>query len=258
MYLPVAGGAAGTVEPFTLRTSDGLHLVARWRRGADSPLAAVVLVHGFCAGQDDDGIQTLAETLRRSRCDVLTYDARGHGRSDGDCALGSQEHLDVMAALDATVAGSAPVVLVGVSMGAVAVVSYLAGAATAPAVVGAVLVSAPARWRMPLSAVGLLAAVLTRTGPGRWVAARRMQVRVARRWQVGEAPAEAVRRVRLPLAVVHGSDDRLLPVAHGRLLRGNAGGRCCLDEAEGMAHGIKSVVAAAHVVAGVHWVLAAG
>ncbi len=230
------------------------------RRSSGTVVPTVVLVHGFSGGQDDDGVQSLAAGLHESGVDVLTYDGRGHGRSEGRCALGSREHLDVAAAVAAaSPEGDTPVVLVGVSMGAIAVVSHLASAtAPSPAVIGAVLVSAPARWRIPLSAVGMLTAVLTRTGPGRWVAARRLRVRVARGWRVGEPLESAVRRVGLPLAVVHGSEDRLIPVINARLLHARAGGRCLLDQVEGMAHGIKSVVAGTHVIAAVRWVVAAG
>ena len=136
--------------------------------------------------------------------DVVTYDARGHGLSEGRCGVGSTEHLDVASVLSA-VAADAPIVVVGVSMGAVAVVSHLAGAdAPGKAVVGAVLVSAPSRWRMRPSAVGLLTAVLTRSTVGRWAAARWLGVRIKRGWWPGETPESAMIRIGVPVVVVHG------------------------------------------------------
>jgi uncharacterized protein len=230
-------GLAGAVE-IPLVTCDGLQLRARLRASAEAR-ATVVLVHGFSASCDDESVCELAEDLFATGLDVLTYDSRGHGGSEGHCGVGSTEHLDVKCAVERACENGLPVVLIGVSMGAVAVVNYLATDPIAAAkVAGAVLVSAPARWRMRVSLLGILTAALTRTRPGRFVAARRLRVRVARRWRVGEAPQSAVRRIALPLAIVHGTGDRLLAVIHGRQLHESAGGPSRLDVVDGMGHGI--------------------
>lgn len=241
---PVPRSRAGT--DVTLHTSDGLELSGRWH-AAPSARATAVLVHGFSAGRDDPAVCALAQDLLEAELNVLTYDARGHGASGGDCGVGSTEHLDVECAVEQARASELPVVLVGVSMGAIAVVNYLAAepppmaAESVPGPLltsGAVLVSAPARWRMKVSPLGILTAALTRTKPGRYVAARRLRVRVARRWHAGEPPEATVRRIGLPLAIVHGTGDRLLAVVHGRQLHASAAGPSRLDVVEGMGHGI--------------------
>jgi pimeloyl-ACP methyl ester carboxylesterase len=242
-------------DDIVLHTTDGVELRARWRR-AEAASSAVVIAHGFSASQDDEAVAALADDLCRAGYDVLTYDARGHGASGGRSGVGSTEHLDVASAATLALRAHLPVVLVGVSMGAVAVVSHLAtsGLDVGP-VVGAVLVSGPARWRMRPSAVGVASAVLTRTAPGRWAAERYLRVRIAHDWRIGEEPASAVRRVDLPVAVIHGVGDRLLGVAHGRILHEAAGGPCRLDLVEGMAHGVDEASRAATLDA-VGWVLA--
>ena len=242
-------------EPFELTTTDGVRLRGRWRHG-EAASASVVIVHGFSASQNDAGVRALAEDLAAAGYHVLTYDARGHGDSEGWCGVGSTEHMDVACAVGAARDKGLPVVLVGVSMGGVAVASYLAGPATDDhgGVAGAVLVSTPARWRMRVSPVGLVTALLTRTRPGRWVASRRLRVRIAPRWRVGKPLEEVLRRIDLPLAVVHGSQDRLLAQEHGRRLHASAGGPSRLEFVEGMGHGIDGPSRHATVGA-VGWVL---
>ena len=84
---------------------------------------------------------------------------------------------DVIAVLDDL--GVDAAALVGASMGAIAVLRY---AVTDADLAGVVSVSSPAAWRVPRTARSLLAAGLTRTAPGRWVAARRLKLRISPRW----------------------------------------------------------------------------
>lgn len=245
--------------PLELHTEDGVLLRGQWWTSlTPTPEAVVVVAHGFSASMADAEIETLAAELAGAGFDVLTYDARGHGTSEGYCAVGSREHLDLASAVAyaATLAPELPVVLVGVSMGAVAVVGHLATGDDA-GVAGAVLVSAPARWRMRVSPVGVLTAGLTKSSPGRWAAARWMGVRVAPGWRVGVAPATSLAAVTLPVAVVHGQGDRLLSAAHGRGLEAAGGGPRRLDVVAGMGHGL-GAAARPRVLASVSWVLASG
>lgn len=248
--VPVA--ASDIVE---MTTSDGLRLRGRWRHG-EAASASVVVVHGFSAGQHDSGVCSLADDLAAAGYHVLAYDARGHGESEGWCGVGSTEHLDVACAVQLARAKGLPVVLVGVSMGGVAVAGYLAEAEADPTrcVAGAVLVSAPSRWRMSISPIGLVTTVLTRTRLGRWVASRQLQVRIAPGWRVGKPLEELLQRIDAPLAVVHGSADRLLAQEHGRRLHASAAGPSRLELVEGMGHGID--VPSRHATVGaVGWVL---
>jgi pimeloyl-ACP methyl ester carboxylesterase len=239
-----------------LQTADGLRLCARWREGGDAALASVVLVHGFSASQDDAGVCELAADLSAAGYHVLTYDARGHGASEGWCGVGSTEHIDVACAVETARHRGLPVVLVGVSMGGVAVAGYLADAGPEERadVAGAVLVSSPARWRMRISPVGLVTALLTRTRPGRLVASRQLRVRIAPGWRVGEPLEALLLRIDAPIAVVHGVGDRLLGQDHGRRLQASAAGPSRLQLVEGMGHGIDGPSRHATVGA-VGWVL---
>jgi alpha-beta hydrolase superfamily lysophospholipase len=163
------------VAATTLTTVDGIRL-AGYLHCVAAPRGSVVVAHGFTASATHADVEALAGALGTAGYDVVTYDARGHGDSEGQCTLGDLERHDVAAAVQATNPASGPVVLVGLSMGAIAVLRHAAEQSTAgvrPAV-GVVTVSAPARWKLPRNARGVLSAGITSTPPGRAFAARRL------------------------------------------------------------------------------------
>ncbi|MGH9112928.1 MAG: alpha/beta hydrolase, partial [Acidimicrobiales bacterium] len=121
------------MAPTALLTADGVRLAARWWEapstiGDPAGSVAVVLVHGFAASKDEASVEEVARRLSASGNPVLTYDSRGHGESAGLCTLGDLERLDVDAAVGAAVERAGEVVVVGTSMGGVAVLNHMAGA----------------------------------------------------------------------------------------------------------------------------------
>jgi len=127
-----------------LETADGVSLEARAWFAQGHPPATVVLAHGFSAHTSDPHVGAVAEMLQRRGLDVVSYDARGHGRSGGQSTLGDLEAHDVAAAVAVASLRSERVLVVGASMGAIAVLRH--AAASDAAVDGVVLVSCPARW----------------------------------------------------------------------------------------------------------------
>lgn len=242
---------AGAV-PSSFVTTDEIELyVRRWRveRGAR---AAVVLAHGFNASASDRNLISLAEALHDAGLHVVTYDARGHGRSGGFCTLGDLERHDVEAAVSLAREWSDRVVLVGASMGAIAVLRYAARDAS---ISGLVTVSCPARWKLPLNARAMLAALLTRTAAGRRLAARYLGVAVAPRWTNPAPPVVLAPQVRAPFAIVHGTADRFIPVTAARELHRAARDPRRLDVVPGLGHAFEPT-AVAPVVEAVDWALA--
>ena len=120
-FPPLSGRVAAT----TLTTVDGIRLAAHTHCVA-APRGSVVVAHGFTASATHADVEALAGALGAAGYDVVTYDARGHGDSEGQCTLGDLERHDVAAAVQATNPASGPVVLVGVSMGAIAVLRHAA------------------------------------------------------------------------------------------------------------------------------------
>lgn len=247
-------------ERLTLRTSDGLRLAARWwaptgdwSHPAGGPAPTAVLVHGFGAGQDLPGLLAAVAGLTARGVGVMTYDARGHRTSEGTCTLGHHERLDVAAAVAAArERGPDPArtLLVGESMGGIAVLNHLAAEAAEAAgaagvgppghpvpVLGAVLVATPARWEVPRSPRGLAAVALTQTRPGRAFVTRRFATRLAVRPHRGAPPAEQAATVRCPVAVVHGTADRFCPPASALALHAALPEPKLLDLVPGMGHG---------------------
>jgi uncharacterized protein len=232
-------------------TSDEVELVGRhWLAGGE-PRAAVVVAHGFTGSANDGDLVAVAEALHRRDFDVTTYDARGHGRSGGRCTLGDLERHDVAAAVAVARERSSKVVLVGVSMGAIAVLRY---AATDSAIAGLVTVNCPARWRLPRNARAVLAALLTRTPLGRAVAGRYLGVAVAPRWGTPEPPVALAPRVRAPFAVVHGADDDFISAVAARELHDRARDPRRLVVVPGLRHPPESA-AIAPIVDAVEWTL---
>jgi alpha-beta hydrolase superfamily lysophospholipase len=235
----------------TLLTIDGVRLTGRRWQSADPPRTAIVIVHGFSASSLCPNVAALAETLHEDGFDVITYDARGHGTSEGESTLGDDEQHDVAAAVMLARQRTSEVVLVGASMGGIAALRY---AATDADLAGVVTVSCPAHWRLPRNVRGVLGAAMTRTGLGRRLTARLCQVRVAARWTNPDPPVALVPRVRAPYAVVHGTDDRFIAVRDAIALHDAATSPSRLDIVSGLGHAFepKSIEAVRQAVA---WVL---
>src|SRR5205085_540576 len=126
-------------ERLALVTEDGVQLVGARLAGPPDAVATIVLAHGFVHSSRTPRIHAFAHLLAR-RAHVLIPDLRGHGSSGGVCTLGLEEPLDVAAAV-AAADPSLPVVTVGISLGAAAVLLH---AGTRGGVGGVVAISPPA------------------------------------------------------------------------------------------------------------------
>lgn len=241
------------IEP-TFFTRDGLRLSGRHLLAAGAPPATVVVVHGFTASASCPNVEELALRLHELGYDVLTYDARGHGSSDGESTLGDHERHDVAAAVARARERTDRVVLVGASMGAIAAIRY---AVTDAGLAGLVAVSCPAEWRLPRNARGVLAAAMTRTPAGRRLVARLSGVRVASRWTNPVPPLALVPALDTPAVFVHGAEDRFIGVRDAALLHDAAPYPKRLVVVPGMGHAFGPAAVGA-ISDAVDWVLASG
>jgi uncharacterized protein len=128
-------------EEVTFKSTDGLNLRGWWipARGSDK---VVIQLHGHAGSMDPD-IQYLP-TLHRLGCNVLMFDFRGHGRSQGyTVTIGYLERRDVLGAIEfVKQKGFKRIALLGFSMGGV--LSILVGAVS-PDVKVVISDSAPVR-----------------------------------------------------------------------------------------------------------------
>ena len=209
----VVGSATGRVGP-TLRTSDGVSLATRVWTSERPARATVVVAHGFTSHKEDARVVSVASELHRDGWDVITYDSRGHGRSGGQCTFGALEHHDVAAVVGWVRSRGEShhrIVLVGASMGAVAV---LALAAADPDVLGVVTVSSPSSWRLPMRLRSVFTAALARTDLGRSIVRRRLDVRVSP-WTDPMPASLLIARVTCPVVAIHGRRDPIIPYRSG-------------------------------------------
>jgi alpha-beta hydrolase superfamily lysophospholipase len=247
-------GAHDRIEPPrpSLLTSDSVALVGRRWLVEGTPRAAVVIAHGFGAHAEEPSVVATAVALRDRGLDVIAYDARGHGGSGGSSTLGDLEQHDVAAGVLLAGQRSDRVVVVGASMGAIAVLRF---ASEHRSTAGVVAVSCPARWVLPRTPKAFAAALMTRTAAGRAVAARAMRVRIARDWTDPAPPVDLVHRLDEPVAIVHGAADSFIPVDAASELYGYANDPRSLRIVDGMGHAF-SEAALEPVCDAVDWVIA--
>jgi competence protein ComEC len=208
---PGQKAGAGPVEPsawqpIEIQADDGARLRGAWNPGATG--RTVILLHGF--GEDRSALVGRAEALSRRGWGVALIDSRGRGASGGSwTTFGGREAGDVRRWLDALADRAGPgfvPVLWGRSMGAAVAIR----AATEDPRIAALVLEAPyaelvesVRTWLRLSRIpGWLARpILRRAGRIAGIALDR------------PSPVELAPRVSVPTLIVHGTDDRIAPMA---------------------------------------------
>ncbi len=172
------------------------------------------------------GIHLAARFLPRG-FDVLMYDSRAHGESEGEaCTYGYYEKRDLSRAIDTLTAG--PVAVLGVSLGGAVA---LQAAADDPRIAGVVAIASfsdlatAARERAPSFA------------SERNIAEAFALAEQQGRFRVAEAsPLAAAGRVRVPVLLVHGERDVDTKPAHSERLYAALGGQKRLLLVPGTGH----------------------
>jgi uncharacterized protein len=209
-YNPSGGGQAPEFPPWltpgdagldyrdvTLFTADGLHLAAWFVPAAAPGSPTVLLAHGL---QDSKWtLLRLIPWLHEGGYNVMAFDFRGHGESDKrPTTLGREEVLDVEAALDWLDAEGVgdKVAALGQSLGAAALVNTATIDSRLDALV---LDSLFAEWKNVDYAKGY---------------------RLPPQWLVPAVPnpVDVIRRVYVPVFIIHGTADNLVHVDHARRL----------------------------------------
>jgi len=216
---PTRDPPAGWEETWV--SSEGLRLRA-WVREGETRRPAVVVVHGV--GDTLESYQGVAGVLAKRGHTVLLLDLRGHGRSEGKhMTLGGREREDVRAAMNRLRASGLAengLVLMGYSMGAVAV---LRAAADQPDV-RAVVAEAP--FDTYRDTTRHHARLLYKL-PG-WVPLIPIAIAFAERrtgFDADDVDAiAAARRIRAPLfAIADGADPRMPDAVVRRVFDAHAG-----------------------------------
>jgi fermentation-respiration switch protein FrsA (DUF1100 family) len=196
-------------ESLALRTTDGVELVA-WFMPADGKARATVLfLHG-----NAENVSTHFRNvawLPAERFNVLALDYRGYGGSGGSPSLPGVQ-LDIDAALEALLArpdvDARRIVLFGQSLGGALALHYAARGARRDSLRAVISDSAFADYR--LIASEKLADFLI-TWPFQWLPALTVDN--------GYSPLASIQKVSpLPLVLIHGEADGIVPPRHAQLL----------------------------------------
>lgn len=185
----------------------------------------IVYLHGIA-----DNRSSSAGVIRRyvpRGFDVLAYDSRRHGTSDGEvCTYGFHEKHDLRRIIDS--AGGGPVILFGTSLGAAIALQEAADDPRVSLIVGAEVFS-------DLRTVALERAPAVLPS---WVIDRAFAIAEERGgFQIDEvSPRAAAQRIRVPVLLIHGAADRDTPPAHSQRVLDALGGTKKLLLVEGAGH----------------------
>jgi pimeloyl-ACP methyl ester carboxylesterase len=201
-------------EPIRMPTVGGKSLYGWWIPSATPGAPCVVLVHGW--GRNVERMLPWIAMLHPAGFDLLAFDARHHGSSDADVYSSMLKFSeDVRAAVDYAVAqrdaGQGRVGVLGLSVGGSAAIH---AAAADPRIAAVATVGAFADPSDPRATIGRRWWILA---PGLPLAVRRIERRIGFRFR-DVAPERVIGRSRARFLFIHGEDDVVIPVSHGRRL----------------------------------------
>lgn len=201
-------------------TEDGLRLPA-WFVPADGgrPGPGVAIVHGWESARDR--LLPMVQFLHAAGFHCLSIDVRGHGANPRETLpiTAGEFGTDALAAFRALTARPEVTdgALLGHSMGAI---GTILAAAQEPRVAAVVATSAPADpWRLTRQTFRLARLPFPDpiAYPLAWLTSR-VYVRPRGHGLVRTSATDALRRIAVPVLLVHGTDDAVIPVAHLRRL----------------------------------------
>jgi alpha-beta hydrolase superfamily lysophospholipase len=207
-------------EAIEAPTEDGLRLPA-WFVPAEGgrPGPGVAIVHGWESARDR--LIPMIQFLNAAGFHCLSVDVRGHGANDRETLpiTAGEFGTDALAAFRALEAR--PEVTVGAVLGhSMGAIGTILAAADEPRIAAVVATSAPADpWRLTRQTFRLARLPFPDVVayPLAWLTSR-VYVRPRGHGIVRTSATEALRRIRVPVLLVHGSDDAVIPLAHLRRL----------------------------------------
>jgi pimeloyl-ACP methyl ester carboxylesterase len=200
----VVGSPPSTCQDTTFG-GDGLTLKGWQCRASTARRGTIVYLHGVADNRTSGA--GIVQRFGARGFDVVAYDSRAHGESDGDvCTYGFFEKNDLHHVLDRV--GPGPIVLIGTSLGAAVALQEAARDSRVTAVVAAETFSD-------------LRTVATERAPFVFTSGI-----IARAFQIAEqqghfrvdevSPAMAAAEIKIPVLLIHGAADTDTPPEHSQ------------------------------------------
>ncbi|MBP5295395.1 MAG: dienelactone hydrolase family protein [Lachnospiraceae bacterium] len=203
-------------ENVSIRSFDGIRLAGKYYAfgGEGAPLC--ICFHGW-RGLDVRDFRGGVDLLMRMKCNVLLTSERGHGESGGHTlTFGINERRDAISWTEYAVNRFGPEVRIlwfGVSMGA-ATVLMASGLETPPQLKGIV---ADAPYGVPKEIISLHCKRGAHLPPRIFYPLVTLSGFLFGHFRLNSASAvEAVKKAKVPILIVHGDDDRFVPIEMSR------------------------------------------
>ena len=202
-------------EQVTIR-GEGVDLASWYFDNPGAEACAVVMLHGF--GGDKSEVLAATPIFRRRGCDLLLYDARGHGDSDRALlSFGVHEREDLLRAIEWLTART------GLPRSKIGLIGWSYGAATA--IQGASEPGGDVAFVVAdssFSSLADIARVQATEQYGSWAKIFVPGALFVSSLRGGfdahdPSPAAAIRKVRCPVLLIHSRQDGFTPVEHSEL-----------------------------------------
>ncbi|MCX6029124.1 MAG: alpha/beta fold hydrolase [Chloroflexi bacterium] len=207
-------------EKIAFRTADGLTLRGWWIPAPDSD-RAIITLHGYGGSMDPD-VQYVP-AFHEAGFNVLMFDFRAHGRSDGRiCTIGYLERQDALAAVEFVRGrGIERIGMLGFSMGGI--VAMLT-APRCPHVRAVISDGGPARFKTALAVHGVeLGVPQWLSAPLTWLTLAVTSLRVGANQFLYEPIRWVGKIAPRPILFIHGDRDQYVPPADFAALVAAAG-----------------------------------
>ncbi len=194
----------------TITAQDGTSLVGHWHP-CDHPKRVILAMHGWRSSWDHD-FGMVADFFSDHDCSVLYAEQRGQNGSGGAyIGFGVLERfdcLDWLAWIANTAGEDLPVYLVGISMGATTVM--LASGLSLPAAVKGIVADCG------FTSIEAISRHVLKNNLGYSISRRSIDRRCRSRLHMGAkeiSTTQALSKAEVPLLLVHGAEDRFVPVS---------------------------------------------
>lgn len=177
----------------------------------------VIIAHGFYNSKQSALLKELAQSLT-DEYDVIAFDFRGHGKSEGAFCWTSKEYLDLSAVLEYAHSKYNKIGVIGFSLGAA---TSIITATKTDLIDSLVCISAPTDfdkidyhwWELDVEN-DLVYGFIGKGGKGKGV-------KPGPFWEEKEKPIDLVKKIKVPILYIHGDSDWVIKPWHSKELYKN-------------------------------------